>query len=163
PRSCRRSTPGPARSSSTPPSGPAATPGCWPRRWPPAGGGSAWTPTPPCWSWPGAPRRGRPPPRFPPTSTPWAAALAGRGRVGGVVAARVVCPDQLDAPGGGLSSARPAPLDMRLAPPRGEPASTLLRRLSERDLADVLWRYGEERFSRRIARRIVEQRKRDPL
>jgi 16S rRNA (cytosine1402-N4)-methyltransferase len=39
----------------------------------------------------------------------------------------------------------------------------LLRRLSERDLADLIWRYGEERFSRRIARRIVEVRRHAPL
>jgi 16S rRNA (cytosine1402-N4)-methyltransferase len=39
----------------------------------------------------------------------------------------------------------------------------LLRRLNERDLADLIWRYGEERFSRRIARRIVETRRREPL
>jgi 16S rRNA (cytosine1402-N4)-methyltransferase len=39
----------------------------------------------------------------------------------------------------------------------------LLRRLSERDLADLFWKYGEERFSRRIARRIVEVRRREAL
>src|SRR5262249_1766732 len=55
------------------------------------------------------------------------------------------------------------PLDMRLDPDEGEPASELLRRLSERDLADLIFRYGEERFSRRIAKRVVEARKRQPL
>jgi 16S rRNA (cytosine1402-N4)-methyltransferase len=48
-------------------------------------------------------------------------------------------------------------------PQEGEPASALLRRLSERDLADLFWKYGEERFSRRIARKIVETRRRTPL
>jgi 16S rRNA (cytosine1402-N4)-methyltransferase len=88
---------------------------------------------------------------------------AGVEGVDGVLADLGVCSDQLDDAGRGFSFARPAPLDMRLDPTRGEPAAALLRRLSERDLADVLWRYGEERFSRRIARRIVEQRRRHPL
>jgi 16S rRNA (cytosine1402-N4)-methyltransferase len=52
---------------------------------------------------------------------------------------------------------------MRLDPSVGEPASALLRRLNERDLADLIYRYGEERYSRRIARRIVEVRRRSPL
>ena len=45
----------------------------------------------------------------------------------------------------------------------GEPASALLRRLGERELADVFYQYGEERYSRRIARRIVEVRQREPI
>src|SRR5262249_36599561 len=63
----------------------------------------------------------------------------------------------------GFSFQQVGPLDMRLDPTQGEPASHLLRRLSERDLADLLWQYGEERFSRRIARKIVETRRRTPL
>jgi len=74
-----------------------------------------------------------------------------------------VCSDQLDDPQRGLSFMQPGPLDMRFDPTTGEPASALLRRLSERDLADLIWRYGEERFSRRIARRIVEARRQAPL
>ena len=87
----------------------------------------------------------------------------GLGRVDGVLADLGVSSDQLDAAERGFSFARPGPLDMRLDPDAGEPASALLRRLSERDLADLFWRYGEERFSRRIARRIVEQRGKAPL
>jgi 16S rRNA (cytosine1402-N4)-methyltransferase len=45
----------------------------------------------------------------------------------------------------------------------GEPAWRLLARLDAEPLADILFRYGQERFSRRIARRIVEQRKIAPL
>src|SRR5262249_51831531 len=45
----------------------------------------------------------------------------------------------------------------------GETAASLLRRLNERDLADLFYEYGEERFSRRIARRIVEVRQRQPV
>jgi 16S rRNA (cytosine1402-N4)-methyltransferase len=81
----------------------------------------------------------------------------------GVLADLGVCSDQLDAAERGLSFTQPGPLDMRLDPATGEPASALLRRLSERDLADLIYRYGEERFSRRIARRIVEVRRREPL
>lgn len=83
--------------------------------------------------------------------------------VDGVLADLGVCSDQLDSAERGLSFAQAGPLDMRLDPTEGEPADALLRRLNERDLADLIWRYGEERFSRRIARRIVEVRRRQPL
>jgi 16S rRNA (cytosine1402-N4)-methyltransferase len=83
--------------------------------------------------------------------------------VDGVLADLGVCSDQLDDPTRGLSFQQNGPLDMRLNPTEGEPASSLLKRLSERDLADLFWKFGEERFSRRIARRIVETRKRTPL
>jgi 16S rRNA (cytosine1402-N4)-methyltransferase len=81
----------------------------------------------------------------------------------GVLADLGVCSDQLAAPDRGLGFSREGPLDMRLDPGSGEPASALLRRLSERDLADLFWSYGEERFSRRIARRVVERRREAPL
>jgi 16S rRNA (cytosine1402-N4)-methyltransferase len=83
--------------------------------------------------------------------------------VDGVLADLGVCSDQLDDAERGLSFSQTGPLDMRLDTTEGEPASSLLRRLNERDLADLIWRYGEERFSRRIARRIVEVRRRQPL
>jgi 16S rRNA (cytosine1402-N4)-methyltransferase len=84
-------------------------------------------------------------------------------KVDGVLADLGICSDQLDRPERGLSFAQPGPLDMRMNPDEGEPAATLLRRLNERDLADLIYRYGEERFSRRIARRIVEERRKTPL
>src|SRR5262249_33734958 len=87
----------------------------------------------------------------------------GVAQVGGGLADLGVCSDQLDDPGRGLSFSQPGPLDMRLNPEEGEPASALLRRLNGRDLADLIWRYGEERFSRRIARKIVEVRRQAPL
>jgi 16S rRNA (cytosine1402-N4)-methyltransferase len=83
--------------------------------------------------------------------------------VDGVLADLGVCSDQLESPERGLSFQRPGPLDMRLDGERSETARSLLRRLRERDLADLFWKYGEERFSRRIARRIVESRRRDPV
>jgi 16S rRNA (cytosine1402-N4)-methyltransferase len=87
----------------------------------------------------------------------------GIGAVDGVLADLGICSDQLDAPERGFSFQRPGPLDMRLDPTAGEPASAVLRRLNERDLADLIYQFGEERFSRRIARRIVEVRRRTPL
>jgi 16S rRNA (cytosine1402-N4)-methyltransferase len=71
--------------------------------------------------------------------------------------------DQLADPSRGLSFQAEGPLDMRLDPSTGQPASVLVNRLPERELADVLWQYGEERYSRRIARRIVEARKETPF
>ena len=84
-------------------------------------------------------------------------------RVDAVLADLGVCSDQLDDAERGLSFGRPGPLDMRLGPDAYETAAELLRRLSERDLADVIYQYGEERHSRRVARRIVEERKKSPL
>jgi 16S rRNA (cytosine1402-N4)-methyltransferase len=71
--------------------------------------------------------------------------------------------DQLADPARGLSFVHDGPLDMRLDTSRGEPASAMLRRLHEHELADIFWRYGEERHSRRVAKRIVETRKKLPL
>jgi 16S rRNA (cytosine1402-N4)-methyltransferase len=84
-------------------------------------------------------------------------------KVDAVLADLGVCSDQLDDPERGLSFGQPGPLDMRLDATQGEPASALLKRLNERDLADLIYQYGEERFSRWIARKIVEVRKRTPL
>jgi 16S rRNA (cytosine1402-N4)-methyltransferase len=84
-------------------------------------------------------------------------------QVDGVLADLGVSSDQLDAPERGLSFQRDGPLDMRLDPTQGEPASVLLKRLSERELAEIFWKYGEERHSRRIARRIVETRREAPI
>jgi 16S rRNA (cytosine1402-N4)-methyltransferase len=87
----------------------------------------------------------------------------GVGPVNGVLADVGICSDQLDDPVRGFSFSTSGPLDMRMNPDEGETARDLLLRLNERDLADIFWQYGEERFSRRIARRIVETRRRQPL
>jgi 16S rRNA (cytosine1402-N4)-methyltransferase len=71
--------------------------------------------------------------------------------------------DQLADPSRGLSFQEDGPLDMRLDPTHGEPASALIRRLNEGELADIFWRYGEERYSRRVARKIVEARKKESI
>jgi len=79
-------------------------------------------------------------------------------QVDAVLADLGIASDQLDDPSRGFSFQADGPLDMRLDPTRGVPASRLLASLSERELADLIFRYGEERHSRRIARRIVEAR-----
>lgn len=71
--------------------------------------------------------------------------------------------DQLTDERRGFSFNSAGPLDLRFNPEEGEPAAALLSRLSERELADLIYRFGEERFSRRIARRIVEQRAERPI
>jgi 16S rRNA (cytosine1402-N4)-methyltransferase len=73
------------------------------------------------------------------------------------------CSDQMSDPRRGFSFHADGPLDMRLDPTRGEPASALIRRLPEKELADIFWEYGEERFSRRVARAIVEIRQKTPI
>ena len=71
---------------------------------------------------------------------------------------------QLDDPGRGFSFNLEGPLDMRMDRSRGGPtARELLHHLSAEGLAEIIRRYGEERSARRIARRIVEERKRKPL
>ena len=71
--------------------------------------------------------------------------------------------DQMDAADRGLSFQHDGPLDMRLDPTAGETAADLVNPLSEYDLADVFYEFGEERHSRRVARRIVETRTADAV
>lgn len=71
--------------------------------------------------------------------------------------------DQLADPTRGFSFRSPAPLDLRFDPAHGEPAWRLLERADERSLADLIFRFGEERWSRRIARQIVQQRQVQPI
>jgi 16S rRNA (cytosine1402-N4)-methyltransferase len=74
-----------------------------------------------------------------------------------------VSSDQLADDRRGFSFNSGGPLDLRFDPSRGEPAWKLLERLSATHLADIIYRYGEERFSRRIAQRIVERRRSAPI
>ncbi|QDS87923.1 Ribosomal RNA small subunit methyltransferase H [Rosistilla ulvae] len=67
--------------------------------------------------------------------------------------------DQLNDPSRGFSYQTSGDLDLRFDPTCGESASELLLRLPEKDIADLIYQFGEERCSRRIARRIVERRK----
>ena len=69
---------------------------------------------------------------------------------------------QLDTPERGFSYHHDAPLDMRMSQ-SGETAAQWVARLSERELAEIFFRYGEEKFSRPIARAIVRQRDKQPI
>jgi len=86
-----------------------------------------------------------------------------RGRIAGVLFDLGVSSPQFDDAARGFSFAKEGPLDMRMDPRAGESAAQWLARAKEPEIADVLWRLGEERNSRRIARAIVEARARAPL
>src|SRR3954467_11467235 len=70
---------------------------------------------------------------------------------------------QLDADGRGFSFRRDEPLDMRMDQSRGPSAAELLREVGEQELADVIFQFGEERHSRRVARAIVAARRESPI
>jgi len=78
--------------------------------------------------------------------------------VDGILLDLGVSSHQLDEASRGFSYRASGPLDMRMGPDAGRSAAELVNTASEEELAGILWRYGEERFSRRIARAIVEQR-----
>ena len=71
--------------------------------------------------------------------------------------------DQLADTERGFSFSSTGPLDLRFNPMQGKPAWRLLERLSSEHLADLIYQYGEERHSRRIARAIVERRQDAPV
>jgi 16S rRNA (cytosine1402-N4)-methyltransferase len=70
---------------------------------------------------------------------------------------------QLDAEGRGFSFRRDEPLDMRMDRSRGRTAADVIADATEEDLANLIFRYGEERYSRRIARAIVASRRTSPV
>ena len=84
-------------------------------------------------------------------------------RADGVLADLGFASDQVDDPARGLSFRHDGPLDMRLDPSAGRTAADLVKTLSEGALADVFFEYGEERHSRRVARRVVERRQTKPF
>jgi len=94
-----------------------------------------------------------------------AAVLDERGvaKVDGVLADLGVSSMQLDAPGRGFSFRQDDPLDMRMDTTAGPTAAEALRDVDERTLADVIYEFGEERHSRRVARQIVAARERGPI
>jgi len=67
---------------------------------------------------------------------------------------------QLDSAERGFSFVKEGPLDMRMDRTQGITAEDLLKRLSEKEMADIFWRYGEEGRSRRIAKAIIQERRR---
>ena len=145
------------------------------RRWPCRGafadgsgradGSSGWIGIRRCWSWPG----GRPGLPVTLIHAPYCEMRRvldelGIDRVQGVLLDLGLSSDQLAWEGRGFSFAADGPLDMRFDPdPGGPTAADLVNRLSADDLANLIYEFGEERFSRRIARRIVEARQGGPI
>ncbi len=87
----------------------------------------------------------------------------GFGPLQGIVLDLGFSSDQIADRDRGFSYLLDGPLDLRYDTRWGEPASQWLAQRSEREIADVIYQYGEERFSRRIAKRIVETRKSHPI
>lgn len=79
-------------------------------------------------------------------------------QIDGILLDLGVSSPQLDDASRGFSFQHNGPLDMRMNPQQGESAAEWLQRADEAEIARVLWEYGEERHSRRIARKLVEQR-----
>lgn len=87
----------------------------------------------------------------------------GIGVIDGALADLGVSSMQLDAVGRGFSFRRDEPLDMRMDATQGVTAADLLARAGEKEIADAIFQFGEERHSRRIARAIVAARQADPI
>ncbi len=85
----------------------------------------------------------------------WQATSAG---LDGILLDLGVSSPQLDVAERGFSFGKDGPLDMRMDPDSGESAAEWIARAEEAEIADVLWTYGEERLSRRIAKAIVARR-----
>ena len=87
----------------------------------------------------------------------------GTALVAGALADLGVSSMQFDEPGRGFSFQRDEPLDMRMDRGSGETAADLIASSTEEELADTIYAYGEERFSRRIARALVTARRESPV
>ncbi|MCB1538342.1 MAG: 16S rRNA (cytosine(1402)-N(4))-methyltransferase RsmH [Rhodospirillales bacterium] len=85
-------------------------------------------------------------------------AALGQGAVDGFVLDIGVSSMQIDDPARGFSFAKDGPLDMRMDRSQGESASMVVNTWPEQALADIIWRYGEERHARRIAAAIIRAR-----
>ncbi len=90
-------------------------------------------------------------------------ARLGWGNVDGVLLDLGLSSDQLAWTERGFSFARDGPLDMRFDPDEPSTAADLVNRLGAEDLANLIYEFGEERHSRRVARRIVEARRVAPI
>jgi 16S rRNA (cytosine1402-N4)-methyltransferase len=84
-------------------------------------------------------------------------------RISGALADLGVSSMQLGAEGRGFSFQRDEPLDMRMDRTSGSPAAAMLADVDEEELANVIFQYGEERYSRRVARAIARARELAPV
>jgi len=85
------------------------------------------------------------------------------GRVDAILADIGVASTQIDDPSRGFSYRRAGPLDMRMDPTRGQPASAIINRMTEADLATAFLELGDETDAPQIAKLIVERRARQPI
>ena len=84
-------------------------------------------------------------------------------QVDGILLDLGVSSPQLDDPERGFSFMHDGPLDMRMNHQQGESAAQWLARAEEQEISRVIWEYGEDRFSRRMARAIVRERELEPI
>ncbi|MDD7804060.1 MAG: 16S rRNA (cytosine(1402)-N(4))-methyltransferase RsmH [Endozoicomonas sp. (ex Botrylloides leachii)] len=84
-------------------------------------------------------------------------------KIDGILLDLGVSSPQLDNPKRGFSFLHDGPLDMRMNNTSGESASDWLARAEEQEISRILWEYGEERFSRHIARAIIQARESEPI
>jgi 16S rRNA (cytosine1402-N4)-methyltransferase len=85
------------------------------------------------------------------------------GKISGVLMDLGVSSPQLDDPKRGFSFQNDGPLDMRMDTTSGESAADWINRASEKEIADVLFTYGEEKFGRRMAAAVVRERDIEPI
>jgi len=85
------------------------------------------------------------------------------GKVNGILLDLGVSSPQLDDPQRGFSFLHDGPLDMRMDTSKGKTAAEWLAHAKERDIVQVLFEYGEEKFAKRIARAIVTEREIEPI
>jgi len=90
-------------------------------------------------------------------------AEAGAGRADAILADVGVSSPQIDDPARGFSYRQAGPLDMRMDPTRGQPASALVNRMNERELAAALRELGDEDDADAIARLVVARRAKQPI
>jgi 16S rRNA (cytosine1402-N4)-methyltransferase len=93
----------------------------------------------------------------------WVKDLGMMGKIDGIVLDLGVSSPQLDDPNRGFSFMRNGPLDMRMDNSSDQTAAAWLNRVDEKELARVLFEYGEERFAKRIAHAIVVARSKTPV
>ena len=89
--------------------------------------------------------------------------LGVEGKVDGLLLDLGVSSPQLDDASRGFSFQRDGALDMRMNPSTGQSAAEWLAEAEENEIATVLWKFGDERFSRRIARAILRERELAPI